>query len=190
MPDAAFYGDGYDRFGLFGREARTIMAHCIYSTDEEVERIRQNGVWVAHCPNSNMNLASGIAPVRHYLDKGMRIGLGSDVAGGQTVSIFRAVTDAVQVSKLYWRYLDRSAEPLSFAEAFYLATGGGGSFFGSAGSFEKGYEFDAIVIDDSRAPHPQPMGVSERVERAFYLGLDRNCLIAKYAAGTGIRLED
>ena len=190
MPDAAFYGDGYDRFGLFGGEARTVMAHCIYSPEEEVERMREKGVWIAHCPNSNMNLASGIAPVRHYLDKGMRIGLGSDVAGGQTVSIFRAVTDAVQVSKLYWRYLDRSAEPLSFAEAFYLATRGGGSFFGSAGSFEKGYEFDAIVIDDSRAPHPQPMGVSERVERAFYLGLDRNCLIAKYAAGTGIRLED
>ena len=189
MPDAAFYGDGYDRYGLFGGEARTIMAHCIYSPEEEVERMREKGVWIAHCPNSNMNLASGIAPVRRYLDKKMRIGLGSDVAGGQTVSIFRAVTDAVQVSKLYWRYLDKTAAPLSFAEAFYMATKGGGSFFGNVGSFEEGYDFDAIIIDDAWSLHPQPMSVSERVERAFYLGLDRNCLVAKYAAGTKISLE-
>ena len=188
MPDAAFYGDGYDRFGLFGKEARTVMAHCIYSTKEEVERIRKNGVWIAHCPNSNMNLSSGIAPIRHYLNRRLRIGLGSDVAGGQTESIFRAVTDAIQVSKLYWRYLDKSARPLTFSEAFYLATKGGGSFFGRVGSFERGCEFDAIVLDDSSDRHPQAMGIEERVERAFYLGLDMNGIIAKYAAGKQIGL--
>ena len=95
MPDAEFYGDGYDRYGLFGRDAPTIMAHCVYSSEAETERIRANGVWVAHCPNSNMNLASGIAPIRKYLDAGIRVGLGSDVAGGQSESIFRAITDAV-----------------------------------------------------------------------------------------------
>ena len=188
MPEAAFYGEGYDRFGLFGREARTVMAHCIYSTDEEVERIRQNGVWVAHCPNSNMNLSSGIAPIRHYLNKRIRVGLGSDVAGGQTESIFRAVTDAIQVSKLYWRYLDDTARPLTFCEAFYLATMGGGAFFGKVGCFDRGYEFDAIVLDDSADRHPQPMGVEERVERAFYLRADMHGLIGKYAAGRQIEL--
>ena len=59
MPEAEFYGDGYDRYGLFGGQAKTVMAHCVYSTDEEVERIRKNGVWVAHCPNSNMNICRG-----------------------------------------------------------------------------------------------------------------------------------
>ena len=112
MPETEFYGDGYDHHGLFGGEARTVMAHCVYSTDEEVERIRKNGVWVAHCPNSNMNLASGIAPIRRYLEAGIRVGLGSDVAGGQTESMFRAITDAIQVSKLLWRYLDPSARSL------------------------------------------------------------------------------
>lgn len=126
MPEAEFYGDAYDRYGMFGRNAPTIMAHCVYSSEAEAERIRANGVWVAHCPNSNMNLASGIAPIRKYLDAGIRVGLGSDVAGGQTESIFRAVTDAVQVSKLYWRCVDSSAKPLSFTESFYLATKGGG----------------------------------------------------------------
>lgn len=186
MPEAEFYGDGYDRYGLFGNEAKTVMAHCIYSSDAETERIRKNGVWVAHCPNSNMNLASGIAPIRKYINAGIRVGLGSDVAGGQTESIFRAITDAIQVSKLYWRCIDSSAKPLSFSESFYLATKGGGSFFGNAGSFEAGFEFDAIVLDDSIIPHQQMLSLPERLERAIYLGLDKNGITAKYVRGKKI----
>ena len=183
MPEAEFYGDGYDRYGLFGGQAKTVMAHCVYSTDEEVERIRKNGVWVAHCPNSNMNIASGIAPIRRYLERGIRVGLGSDVAGGQTESMFRAITDAIQVSKLRWRYLDSSASPLSFTESFYLATKGGGFFFGKVGSFERGYEFDAVVLDDTRIPHPRKLSLEERLERAVYLGLDQSGILAKYVRG-------
>ena len=183
MPQAEFYGDGYDRFGLFGREAKTVMAHCVYSTEAEVERILKNGVWVAHCPNSNMNLASGIAPVRKYIDAGLRVGLGSDVAGGQSESIFRAITDAIQMSKIYWRYLDKTARPLTFSEGFYLATKGGGSFFGRVGSFEAGYEFDAVVLDDSSVVHPQELTLAERLERAVYLGLDGECIRAKFVRG-------
>ena len=52
--------------------------------------MKEKGVFIAHCPESNMNLSSGIAPVRRYLEEGMRIGLGSDVAGGSTENLFRA----------------------------------------------------------------------------------------------------
>jgi len=183
VPSAAFYGEGYERFGLFGGETRTIMAHCVHSTAEETERLLKNGVWVAHCPNSNMNLGSGIAPVRRYLEKGIRVGLGSDIAAGQTESMFRAMTDAIQVSKMRWRYLDAGAWPISFTESFYLATKGGGSFFGQVGSFEPGYEFDAIVLDDIIVKHPHPMTLEERLERAVYLGLDRDGISAKYVRG-------
>ena len=185
-PDAAFYGDAYDRFGLFGKEGNTVMAHCVYSTPEEIGRMKDNGVWVAHCPSSNMNIASGIAPVRRYLKTGLRVGLGTDVAGGNSISMFRAVTDAVQVSKMYWRYLDREAWPLTFPESFYLATAGGGSFFGRAGSFEEGYEFDAVVLDDSVSPCARRLPVRERLERAFYLELDREGIVMKFAAGKRI----
>ncbi len=187
MPDAAFYGEGYARYGLFGGESRTVMAHCVYSSEEEIDLLRKNGVWVAHCPNSNMNVASGIAPIRKYLDRTLRIGLGSDVAGGQTESMFRAVTDAVQVSKLYWRLVDPQAKPLTFAESFYLATKGGGSFFGQVGSFEPGYELDAVVLDDSTYPHPQPLSVQDRLERAVYLGMDRDSIREKYIQGRAAR---
>ena len=189
MPEARFYGDAYDRFGLFGKDAPTVMAHCIYSTEEETERIRQNGVFIAHCPNSNMNLGSGIAPIRNYLEKGIRVGLGSDVAGGQTESMFRAITDAIQMSKLFWRYVDRTKKPLSFAESFYLATKGGGSFFGNVGSFEPGYSFDAIVLDDKTAPCPRELSLSSRLERAVYLSLDQTSLCAKYVEGKAVSLS-
>lgn len=182
-PDAAFYGDAYDRFGLFGRGSHTVMAHCVYSTPEETARMKENGVWIAHCPSSNMNIASGIAPVRRYLEEGLRVGLGSDVAGGNAVSLFRAVTDAIQVSKMYWRYLDQEAKPLTFPEGFYLATKGGGSFFGKAGSFEEGYEFDAVVVDDSVRPCARRLPAGDRLERAFYLELDRDGIMMKFARG-------
>lgn len=187
-PEAAFYGDAYDRWGLFGKDSRgqavnTIMAHCVWSSPEEVTRMKENGVFIAHCPSSNTNLSSGIAPVRTYLDAGLRLGLGSDVAGGHTESLFRAMTDAVQVSKLYWRLVDQAVKPITFAEAFSMATKGGGAFFGQVGSLEEGYEFDAIVLDDSPLSHPQALTVLQRLERAAYLSLDLLGLHAKYVAG-------
>ena len=191
-PNNAFYGDSYNEYDLFGKnddintDVKTVMAHCVWSTDEEVEMMRKNGVFIAHCPASNMNLTSGIAPVRKYLDLGMNIGLGSDVAGGHSASIFRAITDAIQVSKMYFRMVNEDYKPLVFSEAFYLATKGGGAFFGKVGSFEEGYEFDAVVMDDSVLPHPQTLNLAERMERAVYLGLDEKNVTAKYVAGRKI----
>ena len=191
-PDNPFYGDSYNAYDLFGKnddintDVKTVMAHCVWSTDEEVELMRKNGVFVAHCPASNMNLTSGIAPIRKSLDLGLHIGLGSDVAGGHSDSIFRAITDAIQVSKMYFRMVDENYKPLVFSEAFYLATKGGGAFFGKVGSFEKGYEFDAVVMDDSVLPHPQSLNLAERMERAVYLGLDEKNITAKFVAGRKI----
>ena len=191
-PNNEFYGDSYNEYDLFGRnddintDVKTVMAHCVWSTDEEVELMRKNGVYVAHCPASNMNLTSGIAPIRKYLDLGMNIGLGSDVAGGHSDSIFRAITDTIQVSKMYFRHVNEAYKPLVFSEAFYLATKGGGSFFGKVGSFEEGYEFDAVVMDDSVLPHPQILNLEERMERAVYLGLDTKNITAKFVAGRKI----
>lgn len=188
-PDSKFYGDAYDCHNMFGQnknigaEVKTIMAHCVWSEDAEVELMKQNGVFVAHCPASNMNLSSGIAPMRKYMEKGLNIGLGSDVAGGHSESLFRAISDIIQVSKLYWRLVDSSAVPITFPEAFYMATKGGGAFFGQVGSFEAGYAFDAVVLDDDSLPHPQKLTVSERLERAVYLSLDIQGICAKYVAG-------
>lgn len=182
-PGSSFYGDAYDRFGMFGGEdCPTIMAHCVHSKEEERRRMKERGVWVAHCPQSNMNLSSGIAPARVFLNEGIRMGLGSDVAGGTGESIFRAMTDAIQVSKLYWRILDETCKPLKFEEVFYLATKGGGSFFGNVGSFEPGYEADILVLDDRELKTPRKLTLKQRLERISYLSDERH-ISAKYVAG-------
>ena len=192
-PDSSFYGDSYDKHDLFGDEnldsekVNTVMAHCVWSNDDEVKLMRENGVFIAHCPASNINLTSGIAPVRKYLDLDMKIGLGSDVAGGQTESIFRAITDAIGVSKMYLRYVDEDAKAVTFEEAFYMATKGGGEFFGKVGSFEEGYEFDALVLDDSILAHPLELNLRQRIERSIYLSLDMcGGIKEKYVCGNRI----
>lgn len=183
VPTARNYGDAYRKFGLFGGDHRCIMAHCVHSDTLEMEYMRQNGVFIAHSPESNMNLASGVAPIKKFLDYGLKVGLATDVAGGSQESMFRAMTHAIQASKLRWRLQDQSVAPLTFDMVFYLATRGGGAFFGDVGAFEPGYEFDAVVLDDSNLDHPQPLSVRERLERTAYLGDDRN-IYAKYVAGT------
>lgn len=181
-PWSKFYGDAYDHFGLFGGECRTIMAHCVYSGEEEIQRMKEKGVFIAHCPESNTNLSSGIAPVRRYLDEQIPVGLGSDVAGGTTENLFAAMRYAIQASKLRWRLSDQSLQPLNMEEVFYLASKGGGAFFGKVGSFEPGYEFDAVILDDARLEHPQPLTVKQRLERVIYLGDERE-VAGKYVAG-------
>lgn len=173
-PWSAFYGAAYDEYGLFGGDGRdTVMAHCVLSEEPELELIRERGVYIAHCPASNMNVSSGIAPVRRFLDMGLRAGLGSDVAGGTLTSIFRAMADAIQVSKLRWRLVDESLPALTATEAFWLGTAGGGALFGT-GSFKPGMEFDAIVLDDSRYV-PEPAGdLPTRLERTIYLSENRD----------------
>lgn len=181
-PWSEFYGDAYDRFGLFGVDCPTVMAHCVYTEGKELERIKENGVFIAHCPESNMNIASGVAPVRRFLDEGLHVGLGSDVAGGTSENLFRAISHAIQASKLRWRLTDHTLKPLTTEEAFYLATKGGGEFFGKVGSFEKGYEFDAVVLDDFRLKHPQEIDSKGRLERLIYFSDERE-ICAKYAGG-------
>ena len=184
-PWSEFYGDVYDHFGLFGADCPTVMAHCVYSGEKEIERMKENGVFIAHCPESNMNVSSGIAPVRRFLEEGLHVGLGSDVAGGSTENLFAAMAHAVQSSKLRWRLEDQSLDPLSVEEVFYMGTKGGGAFFGKVGSFEPGYEFDAVVLDDSRLKHPQPLDVKSRLERMIYFSDDRE-IRAKYVRGRQI----
>lgn len=183
VPDAANYGDAYAKFDLFGKAGqKCLMSHCVYSDEREMAMMKENGVVIAHSPESNMNVASGVAPIDRYLDYGLQVGLATDVAGGSHESMFRAMIHAIQSSKLRWRLLDQSVKPLTFDTAFYLATKGGGAFFGKVGAFEDGYEFDALVLDDEDLDHPQQITTHERLERIVYLGDERN-IVHKFVRG-------
>lgn len=184
-PRSKCYGDAYRQFGLFGGDHRCIMAHCVHSGELEQALMKENGVFIAHSPESNMNLSSGVAPVSKFLENGLKVGLATDVAGGSHESILRAMMHAIQASKLRWRLQDQSVPALSFERAFYLATAGGGEFFGKVGAFREGYEADAVVMDDSGLDHPQALSVRARLERLVYLA-DERCVREKYVAGTRV----
>lgn len=185
-PDAATYAESYDRYSMLGNDSPCIMAHCIHMSPDEVNLLEKRGVFIAHCPQSNTNLASGVAPVRQFLERGMHVGFGSDIAGGYSLSIFRAMADAVAASNLRWKLSDSSMKPLTIPELFYMATKGGGEFFGKVGSFEKGYEFDAVVLDDHNIPSPSPLTPLQRLERMIFLSDERN-IDEKYVAGIRVK---
>ena len=178
--ESSCYGDAYDHYGLFG-QTPTVMAHCVWTEGEELELMKRRGVMVAHCPTSNFNVASGMAPIRKFLDEGLQVGLGSDISGGHDLSIFRMMVYAIQVSKIhYQRQREQSSSAskarfLTLSEAFWLATKSAGSFFGRVGTFEPGYAFDALVIDDSDLNHDH-YSLLERLERYIYLGDDRQIM--------------
>ena len=169
--ESTSYGDAYNRYGLFG-QTPTIMAHCVWTAGEELELMKRNHVMVAHCPTSNLNIASGLAPIRTFIEEGVPVGLGSDISGGHDLSIFRMMVYAIQVSKMHYQQNHERAF-LTLPEVFWLATKSAGSFFGRVGSFEPGYEFDAVVIDDHDLNHDN-YSLLHRLERFIYLGDDRH----------------
>jgi guanine deaminase len=189
-PAAKNYGDAYLQSGLFGGEVPTIMAHCVWSDDEEVALMQERGVFLALCPENNWNICSGAAPIKRYIEQGLHVGLGSDVAGGAALSIFKAAQYAILSSKMRRMSAEQNegAVPealLTVNEAFYLATKGGGAFFGKVGSFEEGYEFDAVVVNDTPLLPPYKLSLQERLERVIYLSDDRH-IAAKFVRAKAV----
>ena len=178
-PESKSYGDAYNRYGLFG-QTPTIMAHCVWTKGEELELMKRNGVMVAHCPTSNFNIASGMAPLRTFLDEGVHIGLGSDISGGHDLNMFRMLVYAIQVSKMHYQQ-DHNKAFLTLSEIFWIATKSAGSFFGKVGSFEPGYDFDALVIDDA-VLYPAEYSLQHRLERFIYVGDDRQ-IVHRFCRG-------
>jgi guanine deaminase len=143
------------RFGLLSR--RTILAHGNFLSDDDLDLIRTAGSGIAHCPLSNAYFSDAIFPLRHGLDRGVHIGLGTDIAGGPSPSIFDAARQAVTAS----RNLEHGVDPslardergrpnarISPVEAFWLATAAGGIALDlPIGVFREGYRFDALVVD-------------------------------------------
>jgi guanine deaminase len=191
-PESSYYAAAYRDSGLFGGDVPTLMAHCTWSDEKEIALLAERQVVVVHCPQSNTNLSSGIAPVRRFLEAGVPVGLGSDVAGGAHCSIFRAMTDAIQVSKLRRPLLNVDEKAITLEEAFYMGTVAGGDFFGrtgmcACGSFKRGYDFDALVIDDKNLAPPFELSIRDRLERVVYLSDDRH-IKAKFIKGRKIKL--
>ncbi len=184
-PESKNYASVYDSAGLFG-DVPTIMAHCVLVDEDEIKLLERKNVFIAHCPNSNSNLSSGIAPIRKLIKKGISVGIGSDISAGHSLSMMDGIVNSAQVANLKCLESGKVDMALSTAELFYLATKGGGKFFGKVGSFEDGYEFDALVIDDSTLPTFKTLSIEERLQKFIYIGDDRN-IKERYVAGKKIK---
>lgn len=166
-PQAKNYLDVYDTCGLI--HSKTILAHCVFCTNEEKNTIKEKDAYVAHCPSANFNLTSGIMNVKDYINKGINVGLGTDVGAGNTPSIKNIIVEAIKMSKVN-HMINSSDEVLSFSEAFYLATKGGGAYFGKVGSFEKGYDLDLLVVKPDDLSVSRGINCIEQLQRFVYAG--------------------
>lgn len=151
FPEARDYLDVYDRAG--GLTAQAILAHAVHLGDREIERLAGSGACVAHCPTSNLFLASGIMPLARYLEAGIRVGLGTDVAGGPDVSLFGVMGVGAYVQNAL-RVVRGDPRPILGPLGWLrLATLGGAACLGiesAVGSLESGKEADVIAVDVAR----------------------------------------
>lgn len=186
MPKVKSYEEAYDKYDMLGTDTKSIMAHYVWPDEKGIDLMKNRNVWVAHSPSSNRNLSSGIAPIGRYLREGIKVGLATDVAGGSYLSMFRAIEDAITTSKIRNCLFDPEYYNITIEQALYLATLGGGEFFGKVGSFEKGYEFDAIVLNERDIPTVlmSELNLLERFERYIYRS--HTNVQAKFIAGRKI----
>ncbi|NXE52313.1 GUAD deaminase, partial [Casuarius casuarius] len=148
------YTDVYDKNKLLN--GKTVMAHACYLSEEELKLFNLRGAAISHCPSSNFSLCSGILNVQKVLKHNVKLGLGTDVAGGYSASMLDAIrktmmaANTLQVNKV-------NETGLTLKEAFRLATLGGSQVLGLEdviGNFEVGKEFDALLINTKASDSP------------------------------------
>ena len=145
FPEAE-YADVYDGYGLL--DERTVLAHGVWLTPEELDLLSRRGARISHCPNSNLFLGSGLFPLHRVLEAGVVVGLGSDIGAGTTPSFFNAMADAYKVQQV-------QNVSLSPFHLWYLATLGGAralTLDGETGSLEPGKSADFLVLDLDATP--------------------------------------
>jgi guanine deaminase len=137
FPSCGSYAAIYDSAGLL--TDRSIMAHCIHLSSDEITLLSRRRTAVAFCPYSNRSLRSGTMPYRTLRDAGLNISLATDVAGGPSLSMLEQMREAMAAAQIPWE------------EALYLATLGGAKALGLAGeigNFEAGKDADFVVVDN------------------------------------------
>ena len=142
-----------DGFGLLRRGS--VLAHGTFIDDADMALIGERGAAIAHCPISNAFFSEAIFPLRRCLDRGVHVGLGTDISGGSSPQLLDNARQAMIVSRLLESATGKAtgvAARIDFRTAFWLATAGGGQALDlPVGQFRPGYRFDAILVDAGRS---------------------------------------
>ena len=167
-PDCTQYWETYNKYGMW--KDHTLMAHCVHSDERERRAIKDAGVVVVHCADSNVNICSGICPVRQMVREGLWVTLGSDIAGGAQLPMYKVITMSIRTSKARRVTDEWHPDFLTVSEGYYLGTTAGHKYFGAGDGFAVGDRLHAVVIDDGDFPEAaHPLSVQERFERAIYM---------------------
>ncbi len=197
FPQFTNEADLYEHYGLLGQ--RSILAHCCHMSEYEMDRLKALGCGVAHCPVSNMTVGGGFmaAPVREFMRRGIKVGLGTDSGGGFSSSILDAMRQAMIASHAREVISAGQDTGLSIGEVFHLATLGGAEvcgLHGKIGNFEVGKAFDAIVVG-TQGPEQGIMTMVEDddtlntvFEKFVMTGDDRN-IIKVYVQGRSVKTK-
>ncbi|TXH60945.1 MAG: guanine deaminase [Thiothrix sp.] len=146
FPESRSYLEVYQQYGLLG--PRAVLAHCIHLDAEDRACMAKTGTAAAFCPSSNLFIGSGLFDVQLTKASGVRVGLGSDVGGGNYFSLLRGINDAYKITQLL-------GKKLSAFQALYLATLGGAKALyldDKIGNFVVGKEADFIVLNFKATP--------------------------------------
>ncbi|MBO8137417.1 MAG: amidohydrolase [Desulfotomaculum sp.] len=142
-----------ESLGLFNY--RTLAAHCVHVDETDIKILAENHVGVAHNPESNMKLASGIAPVQKMIETGVKVGLGTDGASSNNnLDMLEEMRTAALLQKV--SNMDPTVMPAY--KALEMATAGGARALGMEGiigQLKPGMKADLILVDFS-APHLMP----------------------------------
>ncbi len=146
-------------FGL--ARDHSVLAHATHLDDDDRKLLIDRGAGVAHCPLSNAYFANAVFPAKRSLTAGLRVGLGTDIAGGPEASLLAQCAHAVTASRLLEDGVDvtkttdrgRPGSRIDITTAFWMATVGGAELLGiPAGLLSVGRVFDAIAVDLNRLP--------------------------------------
>ncbi|KAK4990398.1 hypothetical protein LTR50_002573 [Elasticomyces elasticus] len=147
-PKYSSYAEMYKAYGML--HEKSIMAHCIHLTETDMDLLKEQKAGVAHNPNSNTCLRDGECRVRELLDRGIKVGLGTDCSAGYSTFILDAMRQASNVSRHLVIHTGEERLKLSFEEIVYLGTMGGAQVVAlddKIGNFEVGKQFDALLVD-------------------------------------------
>jgi guanine deaminase len=169
-PKHKTYLDIYEKAGMMGDNSQFV--HCIHLSDEEVETIKSSGSSIIHCPVSNRYLQSGVMPLISYLNNGVHVGLGTDIAGGYSFSILNEAREAIESTKTYNIINIIPQATLSPVDAFKMATINAARILkisNETGSLELGKYADMIIIDaQGIINETKTGGISSLINRIIY----------------------
>src|SRR5256714_1817990 len=154
--NARDYTHVYEKCGLL--TPKTVLGHCIHLSPREIAAIAAAQSTIAHCPSSNLFLGSGLMKLDQLMKAGIVIGLGSDVAAGPELNMWRVMRAAIDVQKARSAY-EQNLRVLRPSEAFHLATQGGARALGKGsviGTLDVGKEADLTLVDlTAVVPYPK-----------------------------------